>query len=580
MKAPQIPRTEMERLEILRSYEVLDTPPEPEYDDITRIAAQICGTPIALISLVDKDRQWFKSRQGLEAAETPRAISFCGHAINTPNQLFEVQDATLDERFQDNPLVISDPEVIYYLGSPIVAPNGEALGTLCVIDHKPHEVSAEAKATLQLLSRQVVCQLELKKQNLQLETINGLLKEEILHRKRKERQLVQARDAAIQAGRVKDQFLSNVSHEIRTPLNGVIGISKLLLQDQSLSPTNKDLLQDLDFSANHLLRIINDILDLMKIKEGLLNFENIDFQLTTFLGNLYRLLAINAREKGIELHLEIDPHLPALVNGDASRLGQILLNIAGNAIKFTSEGSVNIHAQLLAQSAKSSHIQFEIMDTGIGIPAEKIDSILDPFTQSDNSIARKYGGTGLGLSIAKQLIERFGGKLEIESVYGQGSTFRFDIQLKPPVQVTEKTSDANSLAGTDQRALNRALHLLVVEDNIMNQKVAQKHLHKFGFSTHIVSNGQEALQALEEQDFDLILMDINMPIMDGMETTRRIRQSKSKYQHISILGWTASILSDETQRIQEVGMDDFVSKPFNPKELYGKIINLSTKIKA
>ena len=576
MQAPKIPSNEDERLEALQAFEILDTLPDLEFDDITKSAAEICDTPIALISLVDKDRQWFKSKQGLEASETSREVSFCGHAINNPKELFEVPDSTKDPRFHDNPLVTDDPNVVYYLGAPLLTSDGHAVGTLCVIDNKPRQVSPEAKVALKALSQQVISKLEFKKQNLALESINDRLQIEIEERKKTEAKLTAARDKAVEANRIKDQFLANMSHEIRTPLNGVVGITGLLLGNPQIEPEQKELLQDLDFSAHHLLRILNDILDLTRIKENRLKFQSVDFELPKFLNNLFRLLFESAEEKGLDFITDLDNKIPTFANGDPDRLGQIILNIAGNAIKFTEEGSVGINTRLLSKKNEMPLIQFEIVDTGIGIPEENMDHIFELFTQSDAGVNRKYGGSGLGLPIAKSLIEQFGGTLAIESTVGLGSTFRFTIQLETakgttPVPLEQKTSPIE-----EPRAASKPLDILLVEDNVMNQKVASRNLEKFGFRTHITANGQEALEVLDERGFDLILMDINMPVMDGIETTRRIRSSASPYKDIKIMAWTASVLNDDTQAILAAGMDGFISKPFKPQELYDKIIMLTT----
>lgn len=478
MIAPDIPKNELARIQALESYNILDTLSDQEYDDFTKIAAQICGTPIALISLIDHNRQWFKSRVGLDAPETPRDISFCGHAINTPEELFEVTDSTKDIRFFDNPLVISDPHVIFYLGAPLVTPNGEAIGTLCVIDHQPREISQNAKDTLELLSRQVITKLELRKRNVELENINNQLNVEVENRKKKEQELVIARDQAIQAEKAKDLFLSNMSHEIRTPLNGIIGITQLFLDDQSFPKQHIELFKLVDFSANHLLRVINDILDFSKIKNGKLIFEQIDFNFNQFLENIRCMFSVKAEEKGIRLTLKNDKAIPTIIRGDANRLGQILLNLVGNAVKFTEEGEVALETVLLNQTASTLQIRFDIKDTGIGIPENKLNHVFDQFAQSDNSISRKFGGTGLGLAITKSLIEQFGGTIKVESTLGVGSTFSFSIPFDAGTK--EKTPKTTfPVCPPEQYGVSKKnLNILLVEDDHVNQKIAQKQMEK------------------------------------------------------------------------------------------------------
>ena len=576
MLHPAVPKSETHRLQELNNYHILDTIPEQDYDDITRIAAQICDVPIALISLVDENRQWFKSKQGLKAPETPRTVSFCGHAINTPQQFFEVNDATQDPRFADNPLVTGDPNVVFYLGSPLVTPNGEAIGTLCVIDHKPRQISEQAKATLRILARQVICNLELRKKNATLGKVNKQLHKEIEERQAKEQELIKLRDQALEAERAKDQFLSNMSHEIRTPLNGIIGITKLLLADQSKAAQDQDLIQSLDFSANHLLRMINDALDLSKMRHNKLDFENLDFDFFQFMRHLHGLLSIDAQQKGIDCQLTLDPLIPKIINGDSHRLGQIILNLVNNAIKFTDQGFVSITVNLESLSPDKVTIGVAIKDTGIGIPPSKIHQIFDQFVQSDSHISRTFGGTGLGLTISKSLIEAMGGTIKVDSILGQGSTFSFKVVLGLSKAVLHQQKAPLTPRGSSYPSLPLPLHILVAEDNIINQKVAKKYLERFGCSCSLVNNGQEALDKLAQENFDLVLMDVNMPVMDGLQAARTIRSTNADYKDIKIVAWTASILNDDTQKCLDAGMDDFIAKPFKPRDLYQKIKGLAT----
>ena len=429
MIEPTIPVGEEQRLKALESYNILDTLPEQEYDDFTRIAAQICDVPIALISLVDENRQWFKSKQGLDATQTPRAHAFCAHAINMPNQLFEVTDATKDPRFHDNPLVTGEPNVIFYVGSPLVTPNGDAIGTLCVIDNKPREISQKAKETLQLLSRQVITTLELRKKNTELERLNKQLISEIEVREQKEQELVKTTNRAVEAEKVKDDFLANISHELYTPMNGIVGFTNLLLEDQSLSSEHRELVEYIKFSSTHLSQIVHNILDFTNISKDKILLEFIDFDFPELLRNLYHKFLPKAKEKGIEFKINNDVMIPSKVNGDPKRLEQILLHLTDNAIKFTSKGLVSISTKLLSESSATMVLQFEVKDTGIGIPKDKLDDIFVQFNQSNNKLSREYEGTGIGLSIVKKLIKQFGGIIKVDSVEGFGSVFKFTIQL-------------------------------------------------------------------------------------------------------------------------------------------------------
>ncbi|MFK7772470.1 MAG: response regulator [Saprospiraceae bacterium] len=568
------PTNEVQRQTSLESFNILDTLPETEYDNITAIAAKICGTPIALISLVDNNRQWFKSKQGLGVDETPRDVAFCAHAILQPDKLFEVKDATKDQRFVDNPLVTGNPNVVFYAGSPLVTPDGEALGTLCVIDHQPREISQESKDLLSLLSHHVVTHMQVRKNNGVLFQLNEQLNQEIENRKNKEEQLKLAVAQAQQAERAKDQFLSNMSHEIRTPMNGIMGIAKLLLKESSLSEDHKDLVKHIDYSANHLLHIINDILDFSKLDSDKLIFEEINFDLSDLLKNIYHSLSVKSNEKNIEFDIRNDIRIPSTLCGDPYRLGQIILNLASNAIKFTNSGGVYIDCSLQSETESETIIAFKIKDTGIGIPADKVDYIFEQFTQSDSSVSREYGGTGLGLAISKKLVSQFGGEIKVISEIGKGSTFSFTVALGRAKKASVPAKIIEVLPSEVPSMLASDITILLAEDNKLNQIVATKHLKKYGFEIDVADNGKIAIDMLHKKKYDLILMDINMPVMDGIEATMQIRQLNIPQSSILIVAMTASVLAKDTKKCLAAGMDDFISKPFDPDKLNDKIISL------
>lgn len=308
MKEAALPNNEAERLEALKKYQILDTLAEQEYDDITHIASQICNSPIALISLVDDHRQWFKSKVGLDAQETPKSIAFCSHAI-LGDDVFEIKDSSKDERFFDNPLATGAPHVQFYAGAPLTTPEGHNIGTLCVIDKKPNELDDKQKEALQALSRQVIAQAELKL----------------------------SKSKAEMATKAKSEFLANMSHEIRTPMNGIIGLTHLALETK-LDDVQKDYLEKTHTSAVQLLGIINDILDFSKIEAGQVEFEEINFSVREVMTNLENMMSFKAQENGILLTTHLEKDMPQTLIGDPLRLGQILLNLTSNAIKFTPSG--------------------------------------------------------------------------------------------------------------------------------------------------------------------------------------------------------------------------------------------------
>ena len=655
-----VPDNEKQRLKALRDYNILDSIGEEEFDRLTELASAICGVPIALVSLIDEDRQWFKAKTGLTLDETPRNISFCQHSI-MGDSLFQVEDATQDERFKNTPLVTDGLKIRFYAGQPLIDPEGYALGTLCVIDQQPKQLNEIQRRSLEILAREVVAQIVSRKEKNELENFENLFKvsidmicvagtdgylqrvnpafintlgwnekelmegtlisfvhpddvektilqlksitrnestfnftcriktkggeykelqwigtsdlenqkiyaiaRDVTSRVRMEKELYNARIIAEQNAYAKDVFLANMSHEIRTPMNAITGFANLLA-DTSLDDEQREFVSNINIASGNLLAIINDILDISKIESGHISIEEIGFNVKELITNVHAILKQKSLEAGLDLVHTIDEKIPDFIVGDPTRLNQILLNLINNAIKFTEKGFVEIHAELADETEDNCNILFSVKDTGIGIPADKTTTIFERFTQADTDTTRRFGGTGLGLSICKSLVELQNGTIIVESTLGEGSVFKVSLPFKKMNhEITPQKEFSMKL--TDHQ---KKIKVLLVEDNLLNQKLALKVLQNFGFYPELAENGRIAVERLKTETYDVILMDLQMPEMDGYQATQHIRTVLKI--NTPIIAMTAHSLVGEKDKCIAVGMNDYIPKPFSPNELFTKI---------
>ncbi len=549
---PPLPADESQRLAALREYQVLDTPPEEAFDDLVKVAAEVCRSPVALMTLLDESRQWFKACVGTSATHTARDISFCGHAILS-HEVMIVPDTTLDARLKDNPDVIAGARYRFYAGAPLVTRDGHALGTLCVLDYVARELSASQIGALQALSRQVISQLELRR----LLTVSRRVESEMIaanEAAERERQVSE------EASRAKSRFLANMSHELRTPLNSIIGYSEMieeeaaeLGQEQTVSDLKK-----IQQAGRHLLRLINDVLDFSKIEAGKASVfvEPIDVRL--MVRDAVETIRPMVQQQRNTLEVVCEDRI-GLMDSDLTKIRQCLFNVLGNAAKFTEDGVIRLHAARVQRDHRE-WIEFRISDTGIGISDEQCSRLFAPFTQADPDMQRKYGGTGLGLAIMRQFCWLMGGDIAVESEQGKGATFTIRLPVHCP---RDEPAPALAALTAALPAPGSAKTVLVIDDDDAARELMVRHLQREGFTAVAASSGPEGLRIAREIHPAAITLDVVMPQMDGWAVLAALK-ADAELAAIPVIMLS---MVDDKQMGYALGAADYLVKPVGRGQL-------------
>ena len=505
-----------------------------------------------------------------------RKVQYAEKAIDSTNEGYWVIDA-------DGNFVEVNPGYCRMMGY-----SHAQIMKMCIADFEAVATMAQIRAQVQRIIQKGYERFETRHRHLdghwiELEiTVTGVdnrylvaFLRDIGERKAADAALREATQQAEQANRAKSEFLANMSHEIRTPMNGVLGLTEVVL-DSSLEPQQREHLELVKTSAVSLLVILNDILDLSKIEAGKLGIEHVPYSPAAVMQEVTQALRARAQTKGLSLQCETDPSVPQKIQGDPVRLRQILLNLCDNAIKFTDTGSVSVRAQAELTDTGHCELMICVRDTGIGIAAEKQESIFQSFNQADTSTTRKYGGTGLGLTICSSLVALMGGRIWLESDAGQGSCFYFTVQavVAPDGQgsVIGTSADPVRSLGADTTTVgapptDRRLQILLAEDNPINQRLTILLLERWGHDVTLAQDGIEAVALFGQRDWNLVLMDMQMPNMDGLAATRAIRVAETEGHHTPIIAMTANAMNTDRELCLEAGMDAFLSKPFEVERL-------------
>ncbi|MGE8722977.1 hybrid sensor histidine kinase/response regulator [Leptospira terpstrae] len=537
-----LPKNESARLSALKRLEILDTPEEEMFDEITKLASMICDVPISLVSLIDETRQWFKSHHGLSTRETPRSLAFCSHAI-LGDDLFLVPNANEDIRFKNNPLVNEAPNVIFYAGIPLALDDQIKLGTLCVIDNKPRELDENQIQMLRLLGKQTIRLLQMRKATERLEI---------------------EKFAAQRATAAKRDFIAAISHDIRNPLNSLLGMSEMI-RETDLNPTVLGYVDHIKNAGEVILHLVNDTIEISRLEENASVIHNEWFDLNQCLNTLDSFFKTETKRKHIDFKLSNDVNQNIHLHSDKRKIEKVFWNLTTNAVKFTNKGSVTFSVFLETKPNQEGSLLIEVKDTGPGISPEVKDKLFQKYNQF---VPEGCGisGSGLGLSIVKLSLEELGGKVEVESKLGEGSTFKVKIPIlwkleEPKTSATE----TEILSNSNLPSFSKLQKVLIADDNDLNRKVLRSYLKPLGFEIKETNNGIDTERELNEFPYDIAFLDIEMPGKHGTEIAKGLA---GKPHRPVLFACTGLCMPEEKDQILASGFQYFLPKPYLKEELY------------
>ncbi|TGL07436.1 hybrid sensor histidine kinase/response regulator [Leptospira levettii] len=551
MQIAPLPKNEAARLSALKGLEILDTPEEEMFDEITKLASMICDAPISLVSLIDETRQWFKSHHGLKARETPRSLAFCSHAI-LGDELFVIPNAKRDNRFKNNPLVNGDPNVIFYAGIPLALDDQIKLGTLCVIDNKPRELNEEQLQMLRLLGKQTVRLLQMRKDRDKLE--------------------IEKRSAE-RANAAKRDFIAAISHDIRNPLNSLLGMSEMI-REQPIPESIHHYVDHIKNAGEVILNLVNDTIELSRLEENASVLNNEWFHLSQCLEVYHNFFKQETKRKKIEFQLKNEISETVYLLSDKRKLEKIIWNLTANAVKFTHHGSVDCHVYLETKADENANLIIEIKDTGPGISPEIKDRLFQKYNEFVPE-GCEISGSGLGLSIVKLSLEEMNGEINVESKVGEGSTFKVKI---PTVWKREELSPGQkNLTNHNDTYLpqfSSRKKVLIADDNELNRKVLKNYLKPLPFDIVEANNGIETERILGSDQFDIAFLDIEMPGKHGTEIAKALSSEKTRP---ILFACTGLCMPEEKEHILNSGFEYFMPKPYLKEELYSHLAEIAKK---